>query len=245
MSKRPQSGSPDEPPAYFLALVMSVLAVTESPIGGAGGVYPRQNQLLGRTPEAKEPPGYSEHVPALWRAWNEWLDGPGSIYGTSTARTHEHWTYQGWARSQGLFRQGDRALVQDWFEDRGIEAGDKIPGMQLLQGFLSWLDYRGHAADALRTKVSDEATREVLADLLESELRAWVGVAGTDRGGRRIRGLVVYDSWGEVFSVAVPITRDIVGMEVSFGESETTLGSEGDLSVLPLTGRRTCAPECW
>jgi hypothetical protein len=226
--------SPDPPP-YFLGLVMSVLAVTEEPLGASHGVYRRQNQLLGREPVASPPPGYTEHVPYLWQAWNQWLRHGGRRFGLPTARSHaHHWKHQGWARSQGLFRQQDRLLVQDWFEDRGIRPGDRIPRTQLLGGFLTWLKFRGRTGQSLVAKLADEAARDVLADLLESELSAWTGQVARTGGVRRPRGLLVYDEWGQSFALAWEPSRDLFGTTIRVGDEEIVLDASTGLITVPV-----------
>ncbi|QCW51020.2 hypothetical protein FE634_12520 [Nocardioides dongxiaopingii] len=102
-------------PCPFLpALAMTVLAVTEEPLGSSHGVYRRLNDLLGLEPDAKEPPGYSSHVPQMWQIWNEWLTTEGAHYGRPSARSYPPYVYQGWARSQGIIRHRERLLIEDF-----------------------------------------------------------------------------------------------------------------------------------
>lgn len=220
-------------PPYFLALIMSVLAVTEAPIGASHGVYRRQNDLLGREPLAQPPPGYTEHVPALWRAWNKWLLRGGSAFGTPTARSHVHWTHQGWARSQGLFRHQDRVLVQDWFEDRGLRPGDTIDRTRLVREFESWLKVHRRDGASLLGRLNDEAAMEVLADLLESELGVWRGQAARSRGERRPRGLLVHDEWADTFSIALVVSKDLEGLTVSIDGQAVPLDAATGIVTVP------------
>ncbi|MEX1908134.1 hypothetical protein L6241_07475 [Janibacter sp. Y6] len=224
-------------PPYFLALVMSVLAVTEAPIGAAHGIYRRQNDLLGHPPTPSRPPGYADHVPFLWQAWNNWLSQGGRRFGTSTARSHPHWTHQGWARSQGLFRQQDRLLVQDWFEDRGVRPGDHMSRDHLVQGFLSWLTFRRSTGQALLQRVRDDAAKDVLADLLETELRTWTGQVSRSGGERRPRGLLVYDEWAQAFSLAFDPPADLVGTTVVVGGEDLLVDDAIGLLTIPVEGQ--------
>lgn len=223
----------DSAPPYFLGLVMSVLAVTEEPIGASHGVYRRQNALLGRASTATPPPSYAEHVPSLWRAWNRWLSQGGRRYGTPTARSHPHWTHQGWARSQGLFRQQDRLMVQDWFEDRGVRPGDHMSRAHLVQGFVTWLRFRGSAGQALLARVQDDAAKDVLADLLELELRTWTGQAARAGGERRPRGLLVYDEWGQTFSLAFSPSADLAGTTITVAGEALVIDEASGLLTVP------------
>ena len=221
-------------PPYLLGLVMSVLAVTEQPVGGAHGVYPRQNALLGREPLAQPPPGYTRHVPAMWQAWNRWLDDGGARYGTRTARSHPHWTHQGWARSQGIFRHQDRLLVQDFFEDRGIEPGDHLDAAQLVRELESWLRFhRRDGGRLLQLLGRDEAVRDVLGELLVSELTGWTGQVARSLGERRPRGLLVYDEWTGAFALALTVTPDLEGMVVDVGGVSVTLDAASGLVTVP------------
>ena len=65
-------------PPIIAALAMTVLAVTEMPLGHDTSVYPRQNELLGLPIDGGMPPDYDLHVPGIWRIWTEWLDGGGA-----------------------------------------------------------------------------------------------------------------------------------------------------------------------
>ena len=225
--------SPDAPP-FLLGLVMSVLAVTEAPVGGIHGVYPRQNALLGRPARAQAPPRYAEHVPAMWQAWNRWLEDGGARYGRPTARSHPHWTHQGWARSQGIFRHQDRSLIQDFFEDRGIEPGDHIEPMRLVSGLESWLLFHRRDGGRLLTLLrQDDAVRDVLADLLESELAGWTGQVARSLAERRPRGLLVYDDWGGAFSLALTVTPDLEGTTIDVGGQRVTLDAASGLVAIP------------
>lgn len=225
------------PPPYFLGLAMSVLAVTEAPLGAAHGMYRRQNDLLGLPPAATPPPGYAEQVPFMWQSWNSWLRQGGRNFGMPTARSHPHWTHQGWARSQGLFRQKDRLLVQDWFEDRGVQPGDQMSRTHLVQGFLTWLRFRGTVGQALLKTVQDEAAKDVLEDLLEIELRTWTGQVSRAGGERRPRGLLVYDEWGQAFSLAFSPTRDLAGTTIAVGGEDLVLDEANGLLTIPVEER--------
>jgi hypothetical protein len=216
-------------PPFLTALAMSVLAVTEEPLGAAHGVYRRQNQLLGLPAEPVEPPGYGEDVPHLWTVWNWWLAGPGNRYGRPTARTHEHWSRQGWARSQALVRHADRELMQHWFDREGLQPGDTVVPVRLLELFRAWLTYRGSVGQRLSLVLGDRAAAAVLADVLAGELRSWDGTV-RDRGGQRsVHGLVTWDAWTGRFSAALRVTADLAGVEVDDGHGLRTLDEHDDL----------------
>lgn len=204
-------------------LAMTVLAVTDQPLGAAHGVYPRQNELLGRPPEPAAPPGYTDDVPALWNAWNRWLLGPGARYGTPTARTHPHWTYQGWARSQALVRFRDRLIIEDFFVDCGLRVGHALEAAALLDHFLLWLRYRGARATDLLDRLDYEAARAVAEDVLRDESLRWTGSPRLTRSGHgaEVRGILTYDGWTRSLGVAAAIDDRLWGIEVDVGGGES------------------------
>lgn len=208
-------GWPGRPPC-IAALAMTVLAVTDDPVGNPQGVYRTQNTLLELPPEAVEPPGYDVHVPALWQIWNQWLEGPGRRYGRPSARTHERWSRQGWARSQALIRFNDRLLIEDFLDGLRVGAKEREHVDLLLDDFLAWLRYRGNRGARLVEKVSDEPARVVLREVLEDELNRWAGGQRRRRSlASHIQGLLSYDPWLRQFAVVVPVDERLHGRAVT------------------------------
>jgi hypothetical protein len=205
-----------EPP-IVAALAMTVLAVTEDPIGSTNGVYRRQNQLLGLPEEAQEPDGYGSHVPILWKVWNQWLEGVGSCYGKPSARTHEHWTRQGWARSQALVRYRDRILLEDFFSGIRLTSEDTRRTELIADQFLAWLAYRGQAAADLLERLQGDAPRPVLIDVVADEMARWDGSGRKRTNGRGVQGLLFYDEWADIFSVVIEVDDRLVGIAVDAG----------------------------
>ncbi|WP_404389648.1 hypothetical protein [Humibacillus xanthopallidus] len=194
---------------------MTVLAVTEDPIGSANGVYRRQNELLGLPEEAKAPLGY-DSVPGLWRIWNEWLSGPGARYGRPSAKAHERWTLQGWARSQGLVRFSDRLLIEDFLSSVRIGPADVCRAEQVTEDFLAWLRYRGERGRKLLTKFSDDAAIDVLREVMGDEVVRWTGTRRQVRQrGHQLQALLTYDEWSEEFGLAVPVDQRLLGQDVA------------------------------
>ena len=244
---RAQGFDPSDPevPPYLLGLVMSVLAVTEAPVGGAHGVYPRQNALLGRP--ARRPGATEVRRARARRCGRRGTAGSATEvprYGVPTARSHPHWTHQGWARSQGIFRHQDRMLVQDFFEDRGIEPGDHLEPTRLVRELESWLRFhRRDGGRLLDLLAKDEAVRDVLADLLESELAGWTGQVARSLGGAttsrsaRLRRLV------GGFSLGLTVTPDLEGSTIDVGGQPVTLDEAIGAASPSRPGRRQ--QPCW
>ncbi|MFK5648042.1 hypothetical protein ACI3ET_16240 [Ornithinimicrobium sp. LYQ121] len=124
--------------------------------------------------------------------------------------------------------------MQDWFEDRGVRPGDDIPRVRLLQDFLSWLGFHRREGGPLLSRVTDEAARDVLADLLESELNSWTGQVARAGGERRPRGLLVYDEWGAAFSLALNPSADLMGVTIQVADETMVLERTTGLVTVPV-----------
>ena len=209
-------------PPFVADLAMTVLAVTEEPVGAPHGVYRTQNSLLGLAADAEAPTGYGEDVPAMWEIWNRWLMGPGAALGLPSARTHRIWRLQGWARSQGLVRHRDRLTIEQFVQECGagtarIDVGDLVV----------WLRFRGPAsADFLARIEHDEAALEVVQDVLDDETVRWRREGPRERNQRTARGLLLYDDWLHVLYGAVHIDPEMVGQLISAGRGETVTVDE-------------------
>lgn len=228
-AERWQRGGFEGLPGFVAHLAMTVLAVTEEPLGRPNGIYRRQNELLGLHPTATEPPHYGDDVPVLWAVWNAWLNGPGARYGRSSARTRHPYIRQGWARSQGLIRHTDRERVEQFFAAAG-GPGEHPPSAAT---FVAWLHYRGTwGADLLR-RVGDEAALEVLQDVLNDEAERWrrFGPRQVSRG-RRAR--LIYDGLEGSFGGALTVDESLHGVALDLGEGEPYLAGPFDL-ILPVT----------
>ncbi|QGQ20747.1 hypothetical protein GC089_18070 [Cellulomonas sp. JZ18] len=211
-----RSGYLGDPP-FVAHLAMTVLAVTEESLGSSHGVYRRQNQLLG-LPELPAPPnGYGDDVPLMWGVWNHWLEGPGAAFGRPSAKTHPHWTLQGWARSQGLIRHPDRLRIEQFFEDGGCPR----VGSPKVADLIAWLTYRGAWAQDLLKRVDDDAAREVLRDVLEDEADRWRKEGTRPRSAGAVRGLLLYDDWTDTLSGAVLAEPAWIGSSVNIGSGGT------------------------
>lgn len=217
-------------PSFVTHLAVTVLAVTEDPVGAAHGVYARQNALLGLPPEAKEPRGYGEDVPRLWAAWNEWLTHSGSYLGRPSARTHRHWSLQGWARSQGLVRLADRLVIERYVEAMGVRSQE--PSGQL-SSLREWLAYRGAAGAALLEKLQDEAAVQIVLDVLGDETRRYEREGARRRRGSA-HGLLCVDDWTSELYVVAPVSSDRVGQEVIVAGENYTVSEFDEFVRLPV-----------
>ncbi|GAA3232714.1 hypothetical protein ACFO1B_21135 [Dactylosporangium siamense] len=220
------------PPGFVAALALTVLAVTEVPLGGSNGIYRRQNELLGRPPTPTEPPGYRDHVPGMWAVWNEWLDGPGAAYGRSSARNHGRWTLQGWSRSQGLIRHIDRIRIEQFLSDTAT-ARSRSP---LAAEFVEWLRYRGSAGADLLARFADDAAMQVVQDVLDDESER------LRRDGRRptvhrgSRAMLHYDDWLGEFGGAVAVDPTWYGLTLDLGDDEPYVAGPFDTVLVLRAG---------
>lgn len=228
-----RAGRPGDPP-MVAALAMTVLAVTEDPLGASHNVYSRQNELLHRPPGGGAPPGYTEHVPELWRTWNEWLITDGSWLGRPSASAGKHFTYQGWARSQGLIRARDRGFMAEYFSEvRPESLVDLPPDLRALE-FISWLTYRGPRTAQLRARLDGDAACQILSTVLADELDLWL--QGTRRSLVKNRSgvpaLLFYDQMTRELGLALEIDDRIVGSTVDLGYGAEVLAADEPLRIL-------------
>lgn len=206
-------------PTFVADLAMTVLAVTEDPINGS--IHARQNALLGLRPTKIAPAGYDVDVPSLWRSWNRWLDGPGSIHGRPTAASHRYWSLQGWARSQGLIRYHDRLQIEDYLAAHSPS----------FEAFQSWLiSHNPRFLDRFREAPALEILQAIFAEEAVRLAREGRRARGKAGGHAQRRGLLSYDAWTRTFSGAVLIDDTWAGREVDLGAGERR--SVDDESVL-------------
>lgn len=215
-------------PPFVAALAMTVLAVTEDPVGSSDSVYRTQNQLLGLPALAEAPAGYRDHVPALWQMWNAWLAGPGARYGRTTATPMGSFTYQGWARSQGLIRYRDRELVEEFFDSIRANTATQDTDRVTSQ-FLEWLVYRGEAGQRLLLRVNDPAARDILKDVIRDEFSAWDGTRKRVRAGSSTaHALLLFDAVDQRLLLALPVDEGLRGRRLTIGNGQSTVPDDFD-----------------
>ncbi|MBX9244308.1 hypothetical protein ICW40_05740 [Actinotalea ferrariae] len=228
----------DGEPPFVADLAMTVLAVTEEPIGAPHGVYRTQNSLLGRPAEAEAPAGYGDDVPTMWQVWNRWLEGAGSALGRSSAKTHHVWRWQGWARSQGLVRHRDRLVIEQFVQECGGGTGAID-----VKDLVVWMRYRGAVCAELLSRVEhDEAALEVVQDVVDDEVARWRREGPRESRQRTARGLLLYDDWSEELCGVVHADVALVGQVVSVGHGESLTVDEYTPTVrVAVNG----APSAW
>ncbi|MFI5845608.1 hypothetical protein ACIA8K_38480 [Catenuloplanes sp. NPDC051500] len=203
-------GFPGNPP-FVSDLAMTVLAVTEDPIGK--GVYARQNALLGLPPLKIGPNGYDIHVPEMWRAWNRWLDGPGSVHGRPTAESHSKWSLQGWSRSQALIRSHDRLQIEGYLASHGAS----------FEAFCTWLVlHHPRFLDRFR----EEPALAILRAVFEEEAVRLMKVGPRSRSrpcASHRQGLLSFDEFTGTFAGVVMVDSGWVGREVDCGSGRRVL----------------------
>lgn len=227
------SGWKGEPPLVAV-LAMTTLAVTEEPLGRPNGVYQQQNYLLGLPAEAVQPPGYADHVPELWKIWNDWLEGPGSWLGRPSAQSHQRYTNQGWARSQGLIRHGDRLLMEEYFSSLPPGLLNELTPEGRVREFKTWLQFRGERTRGLRDKIQDDEALEILSEALEDERERWLQGERRSRGRhhRVVRALLYYDEWEDQLDLAVPVDDRLTELEIDLGEGPERVTTDEEIRIL-------------
>lgn len=203
-----QDGRPGRPP-FVYALAMTVLAVAMPPIGGGGNVYARQRQLLGLSdPGAGIPAGYADHVPALWKRWNQWLEDDGGRFGTVTAHPG-HLPYQGWARSQSFIRSVDKEDVLAFFETVAAADGGTVPEERLLDGLRRWLDSTPSLNRKLLSRLRDPGLEDEFKSFLRSAWASWSRDVGLARRGpaQRVRARLFWDDDSQRFDLILDVNE--------------------------------------
>ena len=228
-----KSGYRGEPP-MIAALGMTVLAVTEDPLGASHNVYSRQNALLGLPEDGGAPPGYTEDVPALWEIWNEWLGADGNWLGRPSASAGRHFVYQGWARSQGLIRARDRSLMAEYFGEVRPEALVNLSPDAQAREFIAWLNYRGPRTKQFRSRLLDASACQILSEVLTDELERWLQGKGRMRPSRRasVPALLFYDEWDDELELALEVDSVIAESPVDLGHGLETVASDEPVRVL-------------
>jgi hypothetical protein len=224
-------------PPHLWALALTVLAVTSDPVGDTDSVYRVQNHLLDRAVDTTRPPGYAEDVPQLWTIFNEWLQVEGRDFGLPTARSHDRWVHQGWARSQALFRFRDRRLIEAFFAATGFPPGSRPTPALLLDAFEQWLRYRGAAGEHLLARLGGGVERAVAEDVLAEEAARWTGHPRSRSGTAPVSGLLTLDDWTDTLAAVVRDER-LVGIEVDPGDGNRLVVDEAT-GFIPLSASAT------
>lgn len=207
----------DGEPPFVADLAMTVLAVTEEPVGAPHGVYRTQNGLLGRPTKAEAPAGYGDDVPTMWQVWNRWLEGAGSALGRPSAKTHHVWRWQGWARSQGLVRHRDRLIIEQFVQECGGGTGAID-----VKDFVVWMRYRGTVCAELLGRVEhDEAALDVVQDVIDDEVGRWRREGPRESRQRTARGVLLYDDWSEELCGVVHADAGLVGQLINVGHGDS------------------------
>jgi hypothetical protein len=146
--------------------------------------YPELNAYLART-DTGAPPGFEEHIPVLFRRFNDWLLADGSVHGGPTARAHPHFPNIGWPLSQAIVRPVDRALLVRLFVSEGLGTKEPHSGAWLRIKLFPRL--QASATSPSRTRLLDlnDNHTEVLEDVLLHAYREWDGSSSVSLGPRR------------------------------------------------------------
>ncbi|GAA1028164.1 hypothetical protein GCM10009557_12220 [Virgisporangium ochraceum] len=202
-----RSGSSEVPPCVAV-LGATVLAASRMGPGdrrgpGAYSYYRPLREILGLAGEGM-PAGYDEAVPRMWSYLNDWLDkAQDGGRGVSTARTRPSVENIGWSLSQTLIRGADRARLAAFFQAIGAQPGEALAGSELLLRLREWCRTAGRGSKLSRVAF-DTRSEQLIADVLETELRRFDGVSRDDSGRLCLPvHLVAADRSWAPFSVAV------------------------------------------
>lgn len=245
-AKRWERSSFEGIPPFVDALAMTVLAVTLPSLGGAGNVYARQRQLLGKTNIWDGvPPGYSEYVPILWTIWNRWLSGAGSRYGEPTASAPKHWANQGYARSQSFMRSRDKDDLYDFFDESDLVSETPIAPETILERLRHWLAAHPTRNARLLSLVTDKDYEGEFLAFLPRSLSFWSGEKELSKEHRELDGLLLWSEENDRLDIVADIRaeRGLLGAEVQLIQGDTYTVASDD-TYLYLFDEETLA-ESW
>lgn len=201
----------DGDPPFLAALAMSVLAVTLDPLGGhTNNVYRRQRALLGYLDQDGGIPAGYDLVPAMWKAWNHWLESVGKRHGAPTAYAKSGLTYQGWARSQAFLRHQDKQDIYRFFRDSQDVLGDEPSAAELVSLLDSWLQTQGSRSRLARL-AGDSSVSEELGVALKASFKYWEEEQEAATRPLHVRAVALWDPDEDLIDLVAPL-RGVAGV---------------------------------
>lgn len=218
-------GSKRTEPPFLVELALTVLAVTESVVIREASVYRTLNKMLGLGKiGTASTPGYEQHVPSLWLAFNAFVEQ--QLGAKPTGQALGRYSYQGYARSQGLISLTVRRQILVPFINR--YRGDWIFEC-VISEFRYFLRERSRlsAASPVRALADDNEDAKLLFAVLETIRFALDRQSRTSTSVRmRLDAKVkVDDEWQsveEAFSVLVQNSPELTEHleDVGLGQSD-------------------------
>lgn len=176
-------GAPPSLPLLALTVLAASLMQREDDVG-SHNFYRRLRQLLDREDDQAGMPGdFGDHVPALWRQlewWlNEFLDGDLGVLILERQEILEHNPYAkniAHSLQQAVFRVSDRRHLYRFFRAIGVDPSDEDPEpTELRRALAVWAVRHQPAAGRLARLATDPAFETYSLDLLERLARSWDG----------------------------------------------------------------------
>lgn len=185
---------PDGNPLSCAFLALSVLAafyMHTDEDAGSNAYYPRLAEILrvpiaGDHPVGFDPTDFAE----LWERLSAWLEDqsgrPLALPGSEPGLRR----YVAYPLCHVPLRQLDIEKLPDFFDWAGLEPGNKIDPISLLDAFQRWAAARGQVSQAGQRAIVDER-RGAVQSQLAFELESWDG-SGTDRLGSRTAAVQIH-----------------------------------------------------
>ncbi len=238
-----RNGFPGDPP-FLTALAIAVLAVTrDKGFYHANDVYRPLRELLGYADlDGAQPDGY-EHMPSLWRIWNEWLEEVGSRYGIPTANADSGLSYQGWARSQAFLRHRDKQDIYRFFGERKDAISRMSTRQELVSLLKDWLVDQG-SSSRLAALAGNAGVAQELGVALEASLKYWQLERHAATQPLRLDAHVLWDPNQQAFDLVAPLSgkAGVIGTVVrDFDGVEWELDSPTDYVALSSTTTNAAA----
>lgn len=181
---RPATGEP--PPVIGLLAVLCLAAeeMRESDGLAANNYYDRLMPLLGVTSEADKKRvirSYRKISFDLWESLNGWLESLHGERGLPTAYAYAH-AHIGRPLSQALIRAADRAKLDEFFSDLGLEQRSRLSPADMEPLLTAWINRTpSPASHQIQALWKRPGARERIVDITCQLLETWQPPPGLER----------------------------------------------------------------
>lgn len=186
---KPESGDP--PPIIGLLAVLCVAAedMRESDGFAANNYYDRLMPLLGVSSDSDKKRVVSSYRKIsfdLWESLNGWLENVHGEQGLPTAYAYAH-VHIGRPLSQALIRAADRAKLDEFFADLGLEQRSRLSPEDIEPLLTAWINRNpSPASQQIQAMWKRAGARERIAEIASQLLEAWEPPPGVKRRGDAI-----------------------------------------------------------
>ena len=196
-------------PPMTAALAMTVLAVTEEPIGAQHGVYARQNQLLGLPAETRGAAGVRGRRPSHVAAVERMAPGPRPLGGDANCGPSRPLVLSGLGTRSGAATLHGPPAHQGVVRVSWVQARRRLLRHGHAQAVGDLVLYRGSRGKRLRSLCDDAGAAAVLAELLPRELASWDGTLRGAGNRNVLSGDIGWNAFDGTFGIVVDVTAEL------------------------------------